>query len=183
MRTQQMNYFHLACERIPQGYSYIVRSKLPSLSGFRWTERICTSFVDIWDTTRTESYLYGRQLSMYIFMLHGYVDDTARMFNYSEVDAERGGSKVCSFITGSLRSSTTGAKRYILYSDECNGQNWNKMAISALSDLADNEKIYQQIDHNMLLAGHTSKPNNTDGGLVEQGRRWNVVFLRLNMGV
>jgi hypothetical protein len=115
----------------------------------------------------TSEMFYSRMLWVYNFGVHDMSTDDGIMHLWDETQARRGSSEVCSALKKTITSRYNGAKRLILFSDGCGGQNKNKAMVAFLSELV-KDTGYQQVDHMFLVRGHTFLPNDRDFGIIEK---------------
>ena len=113
---------------------------------------------------------YSRQLWMYNFGVHDCVTDKAIMHLWDETTAKRGSSEVASCLDRCFTKRCTGAKRLVLFSDGCGGQNKNRIVCTFLLKLIRDGR-YEQIDHFFLIRGHTFLPNDRDFSVIEKRKR------------
>ena len=92
--------------------------------------------VDLQQTLQTpkltcSSAFYVRKLWTYNVGIYGCGKDVGHMFLWDESIAARGSDEIGSCIVKYLRVNTTAAKKLVVFSDNCGGQNknWNMMAL------------------------------------------------------
>ena len=85
--------------------------------------------------------------------------------------AKRGSSEVCSLLKETVLQRHTEAKRLVLFSDSCCGQNKNKAILTPWAQLLESEH-YEQIDHFYLIRGHTFLPNDHDFPVIEKYKKF-----------
>lgn len=115
---------------------------------------------------------YSRQLSCYNLCVHIADNQQAYMCLWNESYAGRGGNEVGSSIFNVLNmvSSNTLKKHAIIWSDNCIGQNKNRMVLFALICLVANG-IYDTIDHKYLVSGHSFMSCDRDFAQIEKRKK------------
>ena len=113
---------------------------------------------------------YSRMLWVYNFGVHDGLTGDGIMHLWDETIAKRGSSEVCSCLESTIISGHTEAKRLVVFSDSCCGQNKNKAILGLWARLSSGQP-YSQIDHMYLIRGHTYLPNDRDFGLIETLKR------------
>ena len=115
---------------------------------------------------------YSRMLWTYNFGLHDAKTEDGIMHMWSEAEAGRGSSEVCSCLRETLlkRHETHRADHLILFSDGCAGQNKNKAVMNFLFELA-KHGVYKSIQHFFLFRGHTYLPNDRDFSHIEKRKK------------
>lgn len=115
---------------------------------------------------------YSRQLSCYNLCVHIADNQQAYMCLWNESYAGRGGNEVGSsiFKVLNMMSSKTLKKHAVIWSDNCIGQNKNRMVLFALIYLVANG-IYDIIDHKYLVSGHSFMSCDRDFAQIEKRKK------------
>lgn len=115
---------------------------------------------------------YSRMLWTYNFGLHDMKTGDGIMHLWSESEAGRGSSEVCSCLRDTLlrRHEIHQGIDLVLFSDGCSGQNKNKAMMNFLFQLA-KEGVYRSIQHFFLYRGHTFLPNDRDFSHIEKRKQ------------
>ena len=94
------------------------------------------------------------------------------MHVWDESVASRGSQEIGSCIIWHLKEIASGAKRLVLYSDACGGQNRNINLVALwLHVVASEDFSYEVIDHKFMVSGHSYLPNDRDFGSIETAKR------------
>lgn len=115
----------------------------------------------------TSDMFYSRMLWLYNFGIHDCRTGEGIMNVWCETEAGRGSSEVCSCLNKVLVENRRNAKRLVLFSDGCVGQNKNRAMVIFLQTLIE-AKVYERIDHYFLYRGHTYLPNDRDFAMIEK---------------
>ena len=120
----------------------------------------------------TNEVYYKRQLSVFNLGIHSTKTDTGHMYMWHEGIASRGPNEIGSCLLDYCRHvDKHGIHRLIAYSDSCGGQNRNyKMALRWMYIINTCENI-EEIDHKLLVSGHSFLPNDQDFGLIEKAKK------------
>lgn len=115
---------------------------------------------------------YSRQLSNYNLGLHVADTNVGIMCLWDESLSGRGGNEVGSVILKALLSHDIFATKdkLIVWSDNCIGQNKNRMLLMVYIYLVAIGK-FVQIDHKFLVSGHSYLPCDRDFGQIENRKR------------
>lgn len=120
--------------------------------------------------THSEMY-YCRQLACCNLGIHVSDDDTATMCFWSEDVGGRGANEVATsvhkFLTQELHSKK---ENLIVWSDNCCGQNKNKMIIAMYMVLVAKNQ-FKVVTHKFLVKGHTYLSCDRDFGIIEKRKR------------
>lgn len=118
----------------------------------------------------TSDMFYSRMLWVYNFGMHDASTGDGIMHIWDETVAKRGSSEVSSCLKATILERHKEARRLVLFSDSCCGQNKNKAILTLCAQLASSEH-YDQIDHFYLIHGHTFLPNDRDFALIEKYKK------------
>lgn len=130
--------------------------------------------------THSEMY-YSRQLSCYNFDIHCADNNKATMFLWDESLTGRGGNEIGSALLKFLLSDNLTVKENIcIWSDNCNGQNKNRMVLIAMIYLVASGK-FAQIDQKFLVSGHTFLPCDRDFAQIERRKRLTKLYVPQNI--
>ena len=114
---------------------------------------------------------YKRKLWTYNFCIHDTSADTASMFMWPETTAGRGSSEIASCILQYFKNdASVNARRLIVYSDNCSGQNKNFNMLSLWQYLIAQGK-FTEVTHKFPVSGHTMMPCYRDFGDIERKMR------------
>lgn len=113
---------------------------------------------------------YLRKALTYNFGIHDGKTGKGFMFMWSENVAGRGSDEIASCIWKYIKLCKPTAKRLVIYSDNCGGQNknWNLMALWRQLVL---DGVYESIEHRFLVPGHTRLPCDRDFALIENEKK------------
>ncbi|KAJ8941649.1 hypothetical protein NQ314_010293 [Rhamnusium bicolor] len=113
---------------------------------------------------------YLSQLSCYNLGIH--LSDTNRAFMcmWHEGVSGRGGNEIASTILKVLNSGITEEKHLLVWSDNCAGQNKNRMVIYVLVFLVLHQ-VFDTIEYNFLISGHSFMCCDRDFALIEKRKR------------
>lgn len=115
---------------------------------------------------------YKRQLWTYNLGIHCCSTSEGFMHVWDESVASRGSQEIGSCIIRHLKEIASGAKRLVLYSDACGGQNRNINLVALwLHIVASDDFSYEVIDHKFMVSGHSYLPNDRDFGSIETAKR------------
>jgi hypothetical protein len=127
-------------------------------------------------TLKNSDMFYARLLWTYNFGIHNCADDSACMHLWSESEAKRGSSEVCSCLEHYLDTHESRTRHLVLFTDGCGGQNKNKIMFAYLLRLIKLKK-FDRIDHFFLTRGHTFLPNDRDFGVIEKFKRGEMAYV------
>ncbi|KAJ8928674.1 hypothetical protein NQ314_018768 [Rhamnusium bicolor] len=135
------------------------------------TSQHCTIAVDLQQVIFIPSLTHGdmfylRQLSVFNLGIH--IGDTNQAFMclWHEGTTGRGGNEIASCVLKVLRANATNKKILNLWTDNCIGQNKNKMMLLALILLV-KEGTLDEIHHKYLVKGHSYLPCDRDFAFIE----------------
>lgn len=113
---------------------------------------------------------YLSQLSCYNFGIH--VGDIGKgyMFLWHEGVSGRGANEVASCLLHLLNKGLTYKRNLIIWSDNCAGQNKNKIILFTLIFLVSNG-VFDSIEQRFLVSGHSFMPCDRDFALIEKRKR------------
>lgn len=107
---------------------------------------------------------------MYNFCIHDTGSDKASMFLWPETIAGRGSSEIASCILQYFKTTPLTAKRLLVFSDNCSGQNKNFNIMSLWQYLIEAGN-FEEITHIYPVSGHTMMPCDRDFGDIERKLR------------
>lgn len=113
---------------------------------------------------------YLSQLSCYNLGIHLSDNNHAFMCTWHEGVSGRGGNEVASTLLKVLNSGVTEKKHLLLWSDNCTGQNKNRMVIFVLVFLVLHQ-VFDTIEYNFLISGHSFMCCDRDFALIEKRKR------------
>lgn len=113
---------------------------------------------------------YASQLSCYNLGIHCSNTNTAYMCVWNEGMGGRGSNEVVSCILRFLNSIDVPQNRLVLWTDNCAGQNKNKVMIMLFIFLVCHG-IFENIQHNFLISGHSFMACDRDFALIEKRKR------------
>ena len=119
---------------------------------------------------------YARLLWTYSFGVHNCADDSACMYLWSESEAKRGSSEVCSCLSHYLDTHESKTRHLVLFSDSCGVQNKNKIMFAFLLRLIKLRR-FDRIDHIFLTRGRTFLPNDRDFGVIEKFKKGEMAYV------
>lgn len=113
---------------------------------------------------------YLRQLSCYNFNVH--LGDTNRSFMcmWNEGVGGRGANEIASCLLRVLNNNVTNKNHLVIWSDNCVGQNKNKMILFVLIFLVVHG-VYDVVEHKFLISGHSFMASDRDFALIEKRKR------------
>lgn len=119
---------------------------------------------------------YRRQLSCYNFGIS--LGDThhSYMCMWDETVAGRGGNEIASCLLKVLNSEVTKKTRLIVWSDNCVGQNKNRMMVFLFLFLV-SIGLFKHIEQRFLVSGHSFLPCDSDFALIEKRKRVSKAFI------
>lgn len=97
---------------------------------------------------------YLRQLSYYNLGVHFGDSNRGHMFLWHEGMSGRGGNEIASCVFEALNSNPTMKRKLTIWSDNCVGQNKNKMLLFLWIYLTLTDK-FDEINHKYLVSGHS----------------------------
>lgn len=114
---------------------------------------------------------YSRQLSCYNLCVHVGDNNTGLMFLWHEGMSGRGGNEIASCVLKALsRPEFTRKRKLTVWSDNCIGQNKNKMMVFLWIYLTITGK-YDEINQKFLVSGHSFLPCDRDFAQIEKRKR------------
>lgn len=146
----------------------VVRSQMPG-------SLICTATMDLQQVlstpalTHSQMY-YSRQLSNFNLGIHIGDTNDAYMCLWHEGITGRGGNEIASCVLEVFSSGATNKKKIIMWSDNCAGQNKNRMIIPLWIYLI-KLGIFDEIEHKFLMTGHSYYLISTDTALIENRKK------------
>lgn len=114
---------------------------------------------------------YKRQLWTYWFSVHDMKTGKSFMFLWNETIASRGSQEVGSCLLHYIKNFVP-AKKIIMYSDQCGGQNRNKISALCNYIVTSSDFTIEEIDHKFLVSGHSFLPCDQDFGLIEKQNKF-----------
>lgn len=92
------------------------------------------------------------------------------MYMWSENIAKRDSDEISSILYKHFKENRSKAKRLILFSENCGGQNKNWSIIYLWQNLIKNG-IFESVEHRYLIVGHTHLPSDRDFAIIEKYKR------------
>ena len=140
---------------------------------------ICLDLQQALPTPRlsTNQVFYKRKMWTYNFGIHDYKSKQAHMFVWDETTANRGAAEIASclykFVTTFVPSNI---KKLYIFSDNCPGQNKNKIIILFYLFLV-HKRFFEEVYHIFFQTGHTYMNADSHFATIENAvRRQNYVF-------
>lgn len=136
---------------------------------------ICTISIDLQQVlslpalTHSQMY-YLRQLSCYNFGIHIADTNKGHMHLWHEGISGRGGNEIASCIWKNVTGGMTGKNKLIIWSDNCAGQNKNKMMLF-LCILMVTKGYFQEVNLKFLVSGHSFLSCDRDFAQIEKRKR------------
>lgn len=114
---------------------------------------------------------YRRQLSCYNFCIHLSNNNESYMCMWNESLGGRGGNEIASCIMKFVNAIALPKKDILtIWSDNCAGQNKNRMVLFILILLV-TLGHFKQINHKFLMSGHSFLPCDRDFGVIEKRKK------------
>ncbi|KAE9536991.1 hypothetical protein AGLY_006798 [Aphis glycines] len=113
---------------------------------------------------------YLRQLSCYNLGVHFGDSNRRHMFLWHEGMSGRGGNEIASCVFEALNSNPTVKRKLTIWSDNCVGQNKNKMLLFLWIYLTLTDK-FDEINHKYLVSGHSFLSCDRDFAQIEKRKR------------
>lgn len=119
---------------------------------------------------------YSRQLSCYNLGVHLSDVECAYMCLWEESLTGRGGNEISScLLKALLQSDFPRKKKLIIWTDNCIGQNKNKIMLLLLIYLVASG-VYEQVEQKFLVSGHSYLPCDRDFSQIEKRKRVTKAF-------
>ena len=138
---------------------------------------ICFDFQKVLTIPKTEasSLYYKRKLSVYNFTVYDVINHKAYCYIWNENDAKIGSNEVASCLFHYIQKMVDeGIKNFLLYSDNCSGQNRNKNVFSMY--IYASNKYHIDIKHTFLEVGHTQNEGDSVHAQIERYARGRKVY-------
>lgn len=119
---------------------------------------------------------YSRQLACFNIGVHVGDTEDAYMCLWNESVSGRGGNEIVSSLLKVLSLLPTNKRKLIIWTDNCIGQNKNKMMVTALVNLVA-KGTFDEVNHKFLVSGHTFLPCDRDFAMIEKRKRVTKVFV------
>lgn len=124
---------------------------------------------------------YQRQLSCYNLAVHSAGSNKAMMFFWNETVGKRGSAEVAScilkYVTLHFSKLKKGeARKLVLWSDRCVGQNNNWRMIALMQHLVLNE-YFSTVEQKFMTTGHSFLPCDRDFAMIEKAKKGKKVFI------
>ena len=142
------------------------------------TNMIVFDFQKVLVTPKSEasSLYYKRKLSVYNFTIFDITRHEGFCYVWTENDANRGSNEVasCLYDYMSKRVACLGVNEFLLWSDNCAGQNRNKHVFAMYVYASDKLKI--NIKHSFLEVGHTQNQVDSVHAAIERHAKGRQIF-------
>lgn len=120
---------------------------------------------------------YKRQLACYNFCVHVSDCNKGYMCMWDESVMKRGGSEIASCVLNVLNKGILYRNKLVIWSDNCAGQNKNRMMILLMIFLVRTTKMFEEITHKFLSPGHSFLSCDRDFAVIEQRKRKTKAFV------
>ncbi|KAI8435869.1 hypothetical protein MSG28_004078 [Choristoneura fumiferana] len=118
---------------------------------------------------------YKRKLSIYNFTIFDLANKEGFCYMWTECTAKRGANEVSSCLSIFIKTLIDkGAKRFLFWSDNCSGQNRNRVVYSTYMFLS--KKYNVDITHRFLERGHTQNEGDSVHALIEKESKGKMIF-------
>lgn len=118
---------------------------------------------------------YSRKLSCFNFTVYDLATKKGSCYMWDEMTAKRGANEVSSCLMNFIEKHVkNGAKNFKFWSDNCAGQNRNRIVFSAYMYAAKKFKI--SITHTFLEKGHTQNEGDSVHSLIEKSARHKIIY-------
>lgn len=141
------------------------------------TSLICFDFEKVLTTPKSEfsCLYYKRKLSVYNFTIYDIVRHKAYCYVWSENEAKRGSNEVASCLLHYFEMMVShGVDTFLLYSDNCSGQNRNKYVFSMYTYAF--SKFNIDIKHTFLVVGHTQNEGDNVHAQIERHTKMRKIY-------
>ncbi|KAJ4429539.1 hypothetical protein ANN_21708 [Periplaneta americana] len=125
--------------------------------------------------THCEMY-YSRQLSCFNLCVHVSDTEDAYMCLWNESVSGRGGNEIVSSLLKVISLLPSNKRKLVIWTDNCIGQNKNKMMVLALVHLVAKGR-FDEISHKFLVSGHSFLPCDRDFAMIEKRKRVSKIFV------
>lgn len=96
---------------------------------------------------------------------------------WDESVMKRGGSEIASCVLNVLNKDILYRNKLVIWSDNCAGQNKNRMMILLMIFLVRTTKMFEEITHKFLSLGHSFLSCDRDFIVIEQRKRKTKAFV------
>lgn len=114
---------------------------------------------------RIAAYFYKRKLNVFNFTIYNTTLQQGHCYIWHEGAAKRGAAEIATYVFEYLKECCQG-KKVIFYSDNCSGQNKNKLLI-AMYAYAVQKLDIPSITHKYLIVGHTQSAGDSMHSAIE----------------
>lgn len=151
------------------------KMKIDHIESTALTSDTCTISIDLQQVfslptlTHCQVY-YLRQLSCFNLGLHMADNSQGFMFVWHEGISGRGGNEIASCILRGFRNKITSKRKLTVWTDNCSGQNKNKMILFLWIYLICND-YFDEIEHKYVVSGHSYLSCDRDFAIIEKRKR------------
>lgn len=171
--TNEVTIHHMKAE---QGYSSLRDDKTAAETDHNLVV-LCTDLEQVLfsPNLKHSNVFYQRQYSCYNYAVHDVATENASMMFWHETIGHRGATEIAScflkYITDNFQPLRQGeARRLIVWSDRCIGQN-NNWCMIAMFHLLITSKYFTQVDQKFMTSGHSFLPCDRDFAQIERCKK------------
>ncbi|CAG9788284.1 unnamed protein product [Diatraea saccharalis] len=151
--------------------------KLRAINSLNDTITAAFDFQKVLSTPHAETSIlyYKRKLSVFNFTVFNMGKKTGKCYMWHEGIAKKGANEVASCLYDYIRdNSEKGIKSFYFYSDNCSGQNRNRVVFAFYLFAA--KKFNVNIVHRFLEKGHTQNENDSIHALIERCAKNKTIY-------